>query len=60
MAAYERVTLNRGGRNSRFDCNSKRCYGNSNVYARLYSLSSDIFNMYLFSVTEQKPTDPKL
>ena len=21
MAAYERVTLNRGGRNSRFDCN---------------------------------------
>ena len=23
MAAYERVTLNRGGRNSRFDCTSK-------------------------------------
>ena len=22
MAAYERVTLNRGGRNNRFDCNS--------------------------------------
>ena len=38
---------------------SKRCYGNSNVKARLYSLSSDIFNMYLFSVTEQEPTDPK-
>ena len=38
---------------------SKRCYGNSNVKARLYSLSSDIFNMYLFSVTEHKPTDPK-
>ena len=40
--------------------NSKRCYGNSNVKARLYSLSSDIFNMYLFSVIEQKPTEPKL
>ena len=25
MAAYERVTLNRGGRNSRFDCISKSC-----------------------------------
>ena len=24
MAAYERVTLNRGGRNSRFDCSSFR------------------------------------
>ena len=23
MAAYERVTLNRGGRNSRFDCTLK-------------------------------------
>ena len=23
MAAYERVTLNRGGRNSRFDCTNK-------------------------------------
>ena len=23
MAAYERVTLNRGGRNSRFDCSNK-------------------------------------
>ena len=39
---------------------SKRCYGNSNVKARLYSLSSDMLNMYLFSVTEQKPTGPKL
>ena len=39
---------------------SKRCYGKSNVKARLYSLSSDNFNMYPFSVTEQKPTDPKL
>ena len=39
---------------------TKRCFGNSNVYARLNSLSSDIFNMYLFSVTEQKPTEPKL
>ena len=39
---------------------SKRCYGNSNLKARLYSLSSDIFNMYLFSVTEQKPTGPKI
>ena len=40
--------------------NSKRCDGNSNVKAWLYSLSSDIFNMYLFLVAEQKPTDPKL
>ena len=40
--------------------NSKHCYGNSNVNARLYSLSSDIFNIYLLSVTEQKPTEPKL
>ena len=39
---------------------SKRCYGNSNVKARLYSLSFDIYNMYPISVTEQKPTDPKL
>ena len=39
---------------------SKSCYGNSKVKARLYSLSSDIFNMYLFSVIKQKPTDPKL
>ena len=39
---------------------SKRCYGNSNVKARLYSLAPDIFNMYLFSVTKQKPTDPKV
>ena len=39
---------------------SKRYYGNSNVNTMLYSLSSDIFNMYLFSVTEQKPTEPKL
>ena len=28
MAAYERVTLNRGGRNSRFDCiSSLNCIG---------------------------------
>ena len=40
--------------------NSKRCYGNSNVKARLFSLSSDILNMYLFSFTEQKATEPKL
>ena len=26
MAAYERVTLNRGGRNSRFDCNWSYLY----------------------------------
>ena len=39
---------------------SKHCYGNSCVKARLYLLSSDIFNMYLLSDTEQKPTDPKL
>ena len=25
MAAYERVTLNRGGRNSRFDCTTIIC-----------------------------------
>ena len=25
MAAYERVTLNRGGRNSRFDCIINLC-----------------------------------
>ena len=26
----------------------------------IHSLASDIFNMYLFIVTEQKPTGPKL
>ena len=39
---------------------SKRCYGNSNVKPRLYSLSSDIFNMCVFCVTEQKRTDPNV
>ena len=53
------MTCQRGA--SRCDIfKSKRCYGNSNVKARLYLLSFDIFKMYLFSDTEQKPTDPKL
>ena len=39
---------------------SKGCYGKSNVKARLYLLSFDIYNMYLFSVTRKKPTDPTL
>ena len=38
---------------------TKRCFGNSNVKAWLYSLPSDIYNMYLFSVKKQKSTDPK-
>ena len=37
---------------SRYDTYRSKCYyGNSNVKARLYSLSFDIYNMYLFSVT---------
>ena len=39
---------------------SNRCYGNSNVKVRLYSLLFDIYCMYLFSVPEKKPTDPEL
>ena len=39
---------------------SKRCYGNNNLKVRLYSLSFDIYCMYLFSVTEKKLTDPEL
>ena len=40
MAAYERVTLNRGGRNSRFDCNTndpqkKYCLGAVTKYVLL-------------------------
>ena len=38
-------------------CNTlefKRCYGNSNVKVRLYSLLFDIYCMHLFRVTEKK------
>ena len=55
-----RIQLVKGVRSCCHTSKTKRCYGNSNVRARFYSLSSDIFNMYLFSVKEQKPTDPKL
>ena len=39
---------------------SKRCHGNSNVKASLYSLSFDMYFMYLFSVAAQKLTYPEL
>ena len=39
---------------------SKCCYGNNNVKVLLHSLLFDINNVYLFSVTEKKPTDPGL
>ena len=38
----------------------KRCCGNNNVKVKLYSLLLDIYCIYLFSVTEKKPTDPEL
>ena len=34
---------------------SKRCYGNNNVQVKPLL---DIYCIYLFSVTEKKPTDP--
>ena len=37
---------------------SKRCYGNNYVKVKLYSLLLDIYCIYLFSMTEKKPTDP--
>ena len=39
---------------------SKCCYGNNNVKVMLYSQLFDTYHMYLFSVTEKKPTEPKL
>ena len=51
VARQHNVTCQRGA--------FKQSYGNSNVKARLYSLSSDTFDMNIFSVTERKPTDPK-
>ena len=39
---------------------SKGCYGNNNVKVKLYSLLLDICCIYLFGVTEKKPTDPEL
>ena len=38
----------------------KHCYGNTNIKGTLYSLSFDIYRMYLFSVAEKKPSDPEL
>ena len=39
---------------------SKLCYGNSNVKVRLYSLLFDSYCMYVFSITEKKPTVSEL
>ena len=44
MAAYERVTLNRGGRNSRFDCIFPR---NRQIMVYIYTAVSDT---YLYKV----------
>ena len=54
-----RIRPVKGVRSSCDTSKTRRCYGNSSVKARPYSLSSDIFNMYIFSVKEQKQTDPK-
>ena len=37
---------------------SKRCYGNNTVKVMLYLLSFDDYNIYIFSATEKKLTDP--
>ena len=39
---------------------SKSCFGNKNVKVRLYSLSLDSYQMYLFSVTEKQTNGPEL
>ena len=39
---------------------SKRCHGNNNVKASLYSLSFDMYCMYLFSEAAQKLNFPEL
>ena len=39
---------------------SKRCYGNSIVKVRHYSLVFDSYCMYTFSMTEKKPTESEL
>ena len=39
---------------------SKRSYGNNNGKIKLYLLLFEFYNMYLFNVSEKKPTDPKL
>ena len=46
----------------RSHCNTfklKRCYGNNNAKVKLYSVPFDIYRMYLFSITEKKPTHPE-
>ena len=50
----------RGVRSRCSTIKSKRSYGNNNVKVKLYSLLLDIYCIYLFSVTEKKPTDPEL
>ena len=50
MAAYERVTLNRGGRNSRFDCTAVMLiqrYGNAMPDLVPFH-SGQVRNFYLF------------
>ena len=39
---------------------SKCGYGNSNVKVRHYSLLFDSYFMYIFSMTEKKPTESEL
>ena len=39
---------------------SKRCYANSNVKERHYSLLFDSYCMYIFSMTEKKPAESEL
>ena len=50
----------RGVRSRCSTIKSKRCYGNNNKKVKLKSLLLDIYCIYLFSVTEKKPTDPEL
>ena len=50
----------RGVRSRCSTIKSKRCYGNNNVEVEFYSPILDRYCIYLFSVTEKKPTDPEL
>ena len=51
VAGQRNMTCKKGVRSRCDTSRSKRCCGNSNVKAWLYSLSFDIYNMNIFSVT---------
>ena len=50
MAAYERVTLNRGGRNSRFDCNLLYLVRQADKFLSFNFASAKVILFWCFTV----------